>query len=79
MSTHRSDRKTVVPPYPDAEPVGQHLVIDKTDWIPGVNPEEHLRHDGQTVYHERYYRCICCGDERLGKRDFPEDCPERPP
>jgi hypothetical protein len=75
MSTHKQDRKTAVPTFPPAQRVGQHLVIDRAEWVPGENPETHLRHDGQTAYTERYFRCLRCGEERLSKRDFPEECP----
>lgn len=68
------ERKSPSPTFPDAEYVGQHLIIDKTEWVPGANPEPHLREDGQTTYPEQYLRCIHCGAERLGRRDFPEEC-----
>ena len=68
------ERKSPAPTYPDAEYVGHHLVIDRTEWVPGENPEPHLREDGQTTYPETYYRCIRCGDERIRRDDFPEDC-----
>ena len=60
--------------HPDAEHVGSHLVIDKTEWVPGKHPDPHRRREGQTEYPERYLRCIQCGVEVLSKRDLPEMC-----
>lgn len=82
MSTHRNERttserterKSATPDYPDAYPVGEHLVIDRTEWVPGRDPEPHRRHDGQRAYRESYYRCLKCGDERQAKRYFPDHC-----
>jgi hypothetical protein len=74
MSTHTNDLQTTAPTYPDAEPIGPHLVVDKTEWVPGKDPEPHRRYDGQRAYHERYYRCLVCGEERLSTADFPEQC-----
>jgi len=74
MSTHKKDRRTTAPTYPDAIPVDQHLVIDRTEWVPGADPEPHLRQDGQQAYRESYYRCVKCGAERQAKRYFPDDC-----
>lgn len=68
------ERKSAAPTYPDAEYVGPHLIVDKTQWVPGGNPDPHLRSDGQTTYPERYLRCIRCGAERLRRRDFPDEC-----
>lgn len=68
------DRKSASPTFPDAEYVGDHLIIDKTEWVPGRNPEPHLREDGQTTYPERYLRCLRCGAERLHRDEFPEEC-----
>lgn len=62
------------PSYPDARPVGAHLLIDKTEWVPGRHPETHLGYEGQRGYTETYYRCIRCGTERLTERAFPEEC-----
>jgi len=67
--------KTAVPSHPDARPVGEHLVVDKTEWVPGVDPDRYLRYDGQRAYLERYVRCVLCGAERMTERDFPEECP----
>lgn len=74
MSTHTNNPKSTAPTYPDAEPVGPHLVVDKTEWVPGKDPEPHRRYDGQRAYRERYYRCLKCGEERLATADFPEQC-----
>ena len=64
--------------YPDAQRVGEHLVIDKTEWVPGKHPDPHRGHEGQTEYLERYLRCIQCGVEVLNKRDFSEKCEGEP-
>jgi succinate dehydrogenase/fumarate reductase-like Fe-S protein len=64
--------------HPDAERVGPHLVIDKTEWVPGKHPEPHRQHENQTEYLERYLRCIQCGVEVLNKRDFPKTCEGEP-
>jgi hypothetical protein len=72
MTTH--DNRTAAPEFPDATPVEQHLVIDKTDWVPGKHPDQHRRWDGQTAYRERFFRCIRCGTERSSKADFPPEC-----
>jgi len=60
--------------YPETEAVGDHLVIDKTEWVPGKHPDPHRRHEGQTGYLERYLRCIQCGVEVLRERDLPATC-----
>lgn len=73
-----NERKSVAPTFPDAEYVGQHLIIHKTEWVPGGNPEPHLREDCQTTYPERYLRCIRCGAERHRRSDFPEVCDALP-
>lgn len=80
MSTHESNERAVgeqrsaAPSYPDATPVGDHLVIDTVDWVPGADPEPHRRQDGQRMYAEPYVRCLRCGIECLSTRDFPEEC-----
>jgi len=76
MSDTSSRVETLSNRHPDAEPVGPHLVIDKTDWVPGKHPDQHRRHEGQTEYLERYLRCIQCGVEVLSKGDLPEECDE---
>lgn len=60
--------------HPDAERIGPHLVIDKTQWCPGPHPDPHRRHEGQTEYRETYLRCIQCGVEVLRERDLPATC-----
>lgn len=74
MSTHTNEPRSTAPPFPDAYPVGPHLVVDRSEWVPGSNPESHLREDGQEGYLEPYYHCLKCGEQRLSKRDFPEAC-----
>lgn len=74
MSTHRDSPRSAAPSYPDATPVGPHLVIDKTEWVPGRHPETHRRREGQRSYAESYYRCVKCGTECLSTDDFPEEC-----
>jgi hypothetical protein len=75
MERHReNDVRASAPEYPDADQVGDHLVIDKTEWVPGPHPESHRRTEGGPEYREQYLRCIRCGVEVLRERDFPEDC-----
>ena len=74
MSDTSSRVETLSSRYPDAEHVGPHLVIDKTQWCPGPNPDPHRRHKEQTEYLERYLRCVQCGVEVLREDDFPETC-----
>lgn len=69
-----SEGRSSSPSHPDAEPVGSHLVIDKTEWVPGYDPEPHRREAGQPAYPESYFRCIRCGAERLRKEDLPDEC-----
>lgn len=73
MTTH-TNRKSSAPEHPDATPVGEHLVVDKTEWIPGEHPDRHRRWDGQQAYRERYVYCIKCGAERMAEADFPDAC-----
>lgn len=68
------ERRSSAPGFPDAEPVGPHLVIDRTEWVPGSHPDPRRREEGQAAYPESYFRCIRCGAERLRKRDFPAAC-----
>ena len=77
MSDTSSRVETLSNSYPDAERIGSHLVIDKTEWVPGKHPDPHLRHENQTEYPERYLRCISCGVEVLSKSDFPQECDEQ--
>jgi hypothetical protein len=74
MSDTSSRVETLSNRYPNAERVGPHLVIDKTEWVPGKHPDPHQRHEGQTEYLERYLRCVQCGVEVLREDDFPETC-----
>lgn len=67
--------KSAAPSHPDARAVGEHLVVDKSEWVPGRNPERQLGYDGQRGYAEAYLRCIQCGAERQSERGFPPDCP----
>ena len=64
--------------HPDAERIGPHLVIDKTEWVPGQHPDPHRQHENQTEYLDRYLRCVRCGVEVLNKRDFPKTCEGEP-
>lgn len=77
MTANRSSS----PDYPETRSVGEHLVIDVTEWVPGPDPDPHRRREEQSEYLERYYRCILCGVERLRTDEFPEECagsgPER--
>jgi len=74
MSDTSSRVETLSNRHPDTEQVGPHLVIDKTEWVPGKHPDPHQRHEGQTQYRESYHRCIQCGSEVLSKRDLPKTC-----
>lgn len=74
MSNTNSRVETLSNRYPDAEQVGPHLVIDKTQWCPGPHPDPHRRREGQTQYREEYLRCIQCGVDVLNERDFPVEC-----
>ena len=74
MSNTDSRVETLSNRHPDAEQVGPHLVIDKTDWVPGQHPDPHRGHPEQTEYLEHFYRCTLCGVEVLQKRDFPKTC-----
>ena len=62
------------PNHPDPEHVGQHLVIETQQWVPGQDPEEGRSHPTQTEYLERFYRCIQCDVEVMRKRDLPGNC-----
>lgn len=65
--------------YPDAERVGDHFLIEKTQWVPGGHPEPWMRNDPQRGYFEGYFYCLHCGAERLSKGQFPELCPDASP
>jgi hypothetical protein len=62
------------PDHPDVEHVRKHYVIRKGEWVPGEHPDPHRRRDGQTMYLERFFRCVQCGVEVLSKDDLPETC-----
>jgi len=68
------ERPSSAPTYPDAVRVGPHLVVDKTEWVPGANPEPHLREDRQTTYPETYLYCLRCSAEAMRERDLPATC-----
>lgn len=59
--------------------MGDHLVIDVAQWVPGPDPDPHRGREEQAEYLEQYYRCLICGEERLRTDGFPEECagPER--
>jgi hypothetical protein len=63
--------------YPEADRVGDHLVIDKSEWVPGMNPERRLGEPERYGYFESYFRCLLCGVEVLSKSRFPEECDQR--
>ena len=60
--------------HSDAKQAGQHLVIDKAEWVPGKHPDPNRRHEGQTEYLERYLCCIQCGVEVLDEEHLPDQC-----
>ena len=70
--------KSAADRYPDATYVGDHLVVDRTEWVPGEHPDPHLRRAGQETYLEAYLRCLRCGEERLREADFPPTCEGSP-
>lgn len=74
MSTHTRDDRTSAPSYPDATPAGDHLVVDRTEWVPGAHPDPHLRDPARAAYPETYLRCLRCGAEALHADDLPENC-----
>lgn len=74
MSNTTSRVETLSDRFPDARHVDAHLVIDRREWVPGKHPDPQRRHEGQTEYLERYFRCIDCGVEVVSKRDFPVEC-----
>ncbi|GAB3328307.1 hypothetical protein [Haloplanus salinarum] len=77
MESTNSIEESLSNRHPDAETVGNHLVIDKTQWCPGPHPDPHRRREGQTEYLARYLRCIQCGAEVLSEGDLPEECDAR--
>lgn len=70
----RQQPRAAAPSFPDAREVGPHLVIDKTEWVPGRHPESHLGFDGQRGYADSFLRCIRCGAERQSEQGFPPEC-----
>ena len=74
MSDTSSRVETLSNRDPNAERVGPHLVIDKTDWVPGKHPDPHRQYESQTEYLERYIQCIQCGIEVLNEGGLPEEC-----
>jgi len=75
MSDSNSNRISAsAPNHPEARYAGDHLVIDKTEWVPGKHPDPNRRREGQTEYLERYLRCIECRVEVLSERDLPVEC-----
>lgn len=58
----------------EIEEVGEHVVIEQSEVVPGEHPEPHLRTEGQTQYLETYLKCVHCDIEVLRRRDFPETC-----
>jgi hypothetical protein len=73
MTTH-PDQPKAAPSQPDPDVVGEHLVVDKREWVPGEHPDPHRRRGGRW-YLETYFRCVRCADERLSTREFREECP----
>lgn len=59
------------PDYPDAEHVGEHLIIEASEWVPGKHPDPSQRHPQQSEYLENFYRCLLCRVEVMRKRDLP--------
>ena len=78
MQSTISTEESLSDRHPDAERIGPHLVIDKTEWVPGKHPDSHRQHENQTEYLERYLRCIKCGVEVLREDDLPEACGGEP-
>lgn len=72
MTTHDNERRAA-PSEPAPDQVGDHLVIDKREWIPGHHPDPHRR-NGERGYFETFFRCVRCGEQRLHKRQFPDEC-----
>jgi hypothetical protein len=58
----------------EAREIGDHLIIEDADWVPGKHPDPNRRREDQTEYLERYLRCIQCGVEVLSQHDLPEEC-----
>ena len=58
----------------DVTDVGEHLITEEAELVPGKHPDPRRCHEGQTEYLERYLRCTKCDVEVLSERDFPEEC-----
>jgi hypothetical protein len=58
----------------DVKGVGEHLITEEAELVPGKHPDPSRRHENQTEYLERYLRCIMCDVEVLSERDFPGEC-----
>lgn len=58
----------------DVKDVGEHLITEEAELVPGKHPDPSRRHEGQTEYLERYLHCIECDLEVLNERDLPEEC-----
>lgn len=69
-----TDERSSSPGFPEAQSVGEHLVIDVAEWVPGRDPDPHRRREEQSEYLESYFRCLLCGAERLRTGEFPEEC-----
>lgn len=58
----------------DVTDVGEHLITEEAELVPGKHPDPSRRHEDQTEYLERYLRCIKCDVEVLSERDLPGEC-----
>ena len=74
METTTSRVETLANRFPDARHVDAHLVIDRSEWVPGKHPDPQRRHEGQTEYLERYLQCLQCGQDVQNERDLPVEC-----
>jgi hypothetical protein len=74
--SNRYEIRAPAPNHPDAKHVDAHLVIDKSEWVPGKHPDPQRRHEDQTEYLERYLKCLRCRTEVLSERDLPVECDE---
>lgn len=75
MSRNEQARRSEVS-FPDAKRVGEHLVIEKTQWVPGARPESCAAPRPRDGYVEGYFYCLQCGAERLSRREFAGVCPD---
>jgi hypothetical protein len=67
-------KRASAPDHPEAERIGEHLVIDKAEWVPGEHPESHRGHEGQTAYRESFIKCLRCRVEVMHEDALPETC-----